>query len=448
MPSFLRALGPDAPPKAAFMVGLRFLALSGLCALLAPLGSLIARDDAPPAAGDTVQASAFGGTGIAPPAERPAVEAPPPAEAVENPPSRSEPLARAAAKIAGLGKDPQTRFTVLHVGDSHVQYGEFPGAARAVLQAAYGDAGRGFVFPYALTGTDGPRDTRFTTGSRWDCARIIEPRQGLAPGMSGYALSLKDGAASLDFAPIRQSAGRTSSLIRVFSRAGPAWSYSLEDPSDPGNRALPASGNGYRFAAPLSGMRLRVQGPASGSQPFILDGFSLENGQGGVLYHALGVNSATWKSFAAPGVIEAMAQLEPDLLVFSLGTNESVNDSISAQRVKDAALAVLERARAAMPGADILVVGPGANGRRAAGGAWRPNALVTMVDAGCRQAAQEAGAAYLDWLAEMGGPEAMEDWLRRGLASRDRIHLTEEGYAVQGRFLARSILKLTEGAHD
>ncbi|MCK7557859.1 hypothetical protein MKQ70_23755 [Chitinophaga sedimenti] len=66
--------------------------------------------------------------------------------------------------------------SVLHLGDSHLQAGFFPGVVAERLQEQFGNAGRGFVFPYNVAGTNGPDDPRWTSSSRWQAARVVEKR--------------------------------------------------------------------------------------------------------------------------------------------------------------------------------------------------------------------------------------------------------------------------------
>ena len=57
----------------------------------------------------------------------------------------------------------------------------------------------------------------------------------------------------------------------------------------------------------------------------------------------------------------------------------------------------------------------------------RPGAL-GLVEQTQREAAQEAGGLYASLREAMGGEGSIEAWLRQGLALKDRVHFSAEGY--------------------
>ena len=50
------------------------------------------------------------------------------------------------------------------------------------------------------------------------------------------------------------------------------------------------------------------------------------------------------------------------------------------------------------------------------------------------------GGGVWDLFEIMGGLESMKDWEEAGLAKRDKIHFTEEGYAVVGDLLFNALM--------
>ena len=57
-------------------------------------------------------------------------------------------------------------------------------------------------------------------------------------------------------------------------------------------------------------------------------GFSLENGRSGVLYHSFGINGNTYAAINRnPQIVRQASGLCPDLVIVSLGTNDSYGAS-------------------------------------------------------------------------------------------------------------------------
>ena len=54
------------------------------------------------------------------------------------------------------GKD--TVLTIVHLGDSHIQAGYYSGKVMRLLQAQFGNAGRGWIAPFKLSRTNEPDD--------------------------------------------------------------------------------------------------------------------------------------------------------------------------------------------------------------------------------------------------------------------------------------------------
>jgi len=59
------------------------------------------------------------------------------------------------------------QVSVLHIGDSHIQYDQGPGVIRNTFQDLFGFSGRGFVFPYASAGTHAAYDYKTSSTGIW-----------------------------------------------------------------------------------------------------------------------------------------------------------------------------------------------------------------------------------------------------------------------------------------
>lgn len=56
-----------------------------------------------------------------------------------------------------------------------------------------------------------------------------------------------------------------------------------------------------------------------------------------------------------------------------------------------------------------------------------------------RRAALAEGCAFFDLLAWQGGPGSIVEWVARGWALGDHVHLTDDGYARLGEALAAQL---------
>ena len=95
--------------------------------------------------------------------------------------------ANGAALVRLFDRAAKDGLRILHVGDSHVQYGMSTASMRSELQARYGNGGFGMVFPFAILNTYSPAGYSSEFSGEWKCSssRHIPPSVPL--GVMGIA---------------------------------------------------------------------------------------------------------------------------------------------------------------------------------------------------------------------------------------------------------------------
>lgn len=164
----------------------------------------------------------------------------------------------------------------------------------------------------------------------------------------------------------------------------------------------------------------------------------------GVLYNMMGVNGATFYHFNhAEYFTEQIALLQPDLILITLGTNESLQPRFYPEQFRKEVSELLQKLKASQPQSSLLLMG-------------NPSVLTSpdttegytlAVRTILQEVAQEEGAVFWDWYAIMGGQESIRNWHAAQLASPDFIHFTEKGYILQARLLFDAIMKAYRAAY-
>ncbi|MBO9154474.1 GDSL-type esterase/lipase family protein [Chitinophaga sp. GCM10012297] len=215
-----------------------------------------------------------------------------------------------------------TVISILHVGDSHVQAGFFPDAVKNRLQEKFGDAGPGWVFPYNLAGTNGPNGYRWSSNVRWNEERMVQRNISQWTGPGGISIGRPEGPAQLNF---------TGQPVKKMT-------YWFE-----GKAMLPEDKSSSVFedelekdlrVAELNGDSARNVAKANFSFIGRFYGAVAENGEPGILYHAIGINGAQFSHYNQFGGRTAVSQMEllkPALVIVSLGTNEAFGGVAAAQ---------------------------------------------------------------------------------------------------------------------
>ncbi len=338
-------------------------------------------------------------------------------------------------------RDTLAVVSIFHLGDSHVQAGFYPAAVRECFRRDFGNAGRGLIVPLKLARTNEPPDYLIVSDENWTASRCIQREPTRAPGIGGVALWTTAGCASFRITTPHEAFDR----ITVFHHDRAPL---LEAPEE----SACEIGCPWQDTESVTTIRLRDSVrtiqlvadsfPDGYSNPEFY-AFSLENGRGGVLYHSAGINGNSYDSqLRAEAMLRQTASLRPDLIVVSLGTNDSFGRNFDASALYDRIGKLVGRLREYNPQSAILLTVPmecctrvrykGKTVRRI-----NPNS--EKVRQQIIRAAEAHGLPYWDFYTVAGGRGARERWYDARLSNADRIHLTREGYRLQGNLLYEAL---------
>lgn len=341
------------------------------------------------------------------------------------------PWAAAESPFASLARrcvearEGRATVRILHFGDSHLASGGQAAALRTLLRNRFGDGGPGFGLPWAGLGLPGIT-AGATPGWRRSLPSFRTQSDGLAGPSGAHLEALRGGERAWLEGPFRQTRvyllrqpGGGKLRLRIDGRpAGPV--VDLDGPPEV-----------LRLAPEVLGAQARRLELATEGRGLVrVLGIALERGPG-VVYSALGHNGATASALlrVQEAAVQRILQGEaPDLVILAYGTNEASLRDFTPQGCRADFQALLERLRRILPGAAILLAGPpDADLPR---GGTEALAQVGLLQ---RDLATQRGALFVDQRAAMGGAGAIHAWQRAGLAARDRIHFTVEGYTRLAR---------------
>lgn len=171
-------------------------------------------------------------------------------------------------------------------------------------------------------------------------------------------------------------------------------------------------------------------------------GLAVESGKAGLVYHILGVNGATCGSFSTPERLQQVADLHPDLVILSFGTNEAHAYRYSPEEHRRQLDGLVNRLRQTCPGVCfLLTTPPGAYVRGGRKGKVvnprTPRVVATELDYAARH-----GLAVWNLYDIVGGAKsACRNWVAGNYFQRDRIHFTHEGYRMQALLFHEAFIK-------
>lgn len=353
---------------------------------------------------------------------------------VENELVNSSALTPFFRHLDSLVADRNKVVSIVHIGDSHIQADFLSGTVRRNFQNNFGNAGRGLVFPYMLARTSGAIDMRFKYTGFWNHSSIMKGFEERSIGLCGYSVSANRNSSLFIDAISKTDVVSSFNKITVLTDSQ-SGGFTLEDSSL--NYSLIKDGYNEVFQFPKLHDSLRLI--SSKVESSTIQGLVFENGNGGVLYHASGVNGSSTNQYLRSSTFEQQtAELNANLVIISFGTNDCYmsTSQFCAGCVKERYRSIISRMRSKNPGISILLTSPPDHYYRRR----YSNRNIATLERVLHELAFEENVAVWSLYSIMGGSGSIRTWQRDALARQDLIHFTKEGYAKQGQLLFDAIM--------
>jgi lysophospholipase L1-like esterase len=330
---------------------------------------------------------------------------------------------------------------VLHYGDSPVTADSITADVRSLLQQHFGDAGHGFILiakPWAWYGHRGVE----VQGKEWliNAATQVRARDGFH-GLGGVSFEGDSGASSrftlaedhsqMEIHFLRQPGG---GVLTVDSPGQKLGEVKTDGPDQqPSYQTFPLNPG-------LREINLSVE-----RGPVRLFGVSFERNTPGVIYNSLGLNGGQVQSvvryFDKPQWTEELQHQHPDLVVINYGTNESIYAEYIERSYPGELRQVIERVKAAVPRASVLIMSPMDRGQRDSDARITTVPSLPRLVEIQRQIAAEMGCAFFNTFQAMGGEGTMARWYDSTprLVSADFTHPLPAGARKVGVLLDQAL---------
>lgn len=332
------------------------------------------------------------------------------------------------------------QLRVVHFGDSHIQAGFFPDRTRQKLQSTFylDNGGRGFLFPYRLARTNNPLNYSVSYTGAWETCRNVDRNRDCDIGLSGMTAYTNDVGATVRIDPNNNGADYIITRVKVFHRVG-SESFEIELVGAHIIEIIEAEHfTEFVLFRECSTVELAFARTADKQTGFELHGLSLESEDPGIVYSSVGVNGADATAFLRSNrLVKDIESLEPNLVVISLGANDAYFPRFSRDNFEQNMRNLVTRVRQAAPYASIILTTPGDGFRRRR----YPNRNYSEAREAILQLARTESLGVWDFFDVMGGEESVVAWYRHGLATYDKLHLTREGYWLQGDLFYEAIMK-------
>ncbi len=333
--------------------------------------------------------------------------------------------------------------SVVHLGDSHIQADHLSGRMRKRLQDHFGDAGWGVCVPWRVVKSNESPGIMSASYDPWKVRKVVKSNDSLKVGISGAVFMPTVRDANIDI-HLRESPGGASEIDLFCDPVSSGFSWTVADSlmSEVQNQVVAPNQtcNPCRISlkSPSRMLRLRFSLPESSApEDLHLHGLCLSRPeQKGILYHAIGVNGAEFRHYIPEKpLFDEMQSLKPNLLIISLGTNEAYGKNFNADEFTRQIDSLLLMVRAQQPNLPVLLTLPGDALKRSK----YKNPNNRKAGAALKAYAEAKGLAWFDTMDAMGGKGSILKWAKRGLTSKDKLHLSRKGYQVQADLLYHAL---------
>jgi len=333
---------------------------------------------------------------------------------------------------------------IIHMGGSHIQAGVFSAQMRKKIQTIQPglNSYRGFLFPYRMARTNNPSNYQISYTGYWTSCRNVEKKKSCELGLSGISVTTTDTLTSLKIYFDHEYVPYTFTSLKVFHQLD-STSFSIVPSDTLFTREIneELGYTAFHFAHPQDTLSLKFVKTSPSQQSFSLYGLEFENKEPGFAYHAIGVNGADVPSYLRCALLEKhVAAIGPDLMIFSIGINDAYTTRFDPEIFKANYTELINRIKTISPHVNIIFT--------TNNDSYYRKRYVNKNGEKVRQAmielARQHHAGVWDLYTIMGGYNSIRQWETYGLAKRDKIHFTKEGYNLVGDLFFSALIKSYE----
>ena len=310
--------------------------------------------------------------------------------------------------------------------------------------------GQNFVFPFTAGGTNNPSHYIVRSTGNWSyCRNAVRRETDKRMGLAGAAITTTDPTATVSIVTREKNPtdltpdfdfnkvtvigfSETEDVVPVVSYDSTVIQSQYDEWKSTYTFQLPT------FTDSICILFDSVPGE------FTLTGVLLENDMPGISVHGIGVNGASVPSYLRCDDFERDLELiKPDLIIFGIGINDAAEQDFEKQvfmRNFGELIQIVKRvnpdcALLFMTNTDSFKSVKIKRKRR-----YEVNTNGLIAEGAFMEMGKRYNAAVWDQFNIMGGLRSMQAWEHAGLAKKDKVHFTNEGYKLLGDLLYNALI--------
>jgi len=346
----------------------------------------------------------------------------------------------------------QGNVSIMHIGGSHVQAGVLTQQFRDDLLDLGTDlmGGQHFLFPFSAGGTNNPSHYRISSTGEWTyCRNAVRKETDKRMGLAGAAITTTDSTATVNIIsrPRRNPSISPSFDFNKVTLIGFSETEDTQPVVSYNDTIIKGEYDDYRstytFELPDYTDSICIRFDSVPGE-FTLTGVLLENGMPGISVNPVGVNGASVPSYLRCDDFERDLELiRPDLIIFGIGINDAAENDFDKDVFMKNYGALIRIIQRVNPDCALLFMTNNDSFKRVKvrkKTRYEVNTNGLIVEEAFMEMGKQYNAAVWDQFDIMGGLSSMQDWEHVGLAKKDKVHFTNEGYALLGDLLYNALI--------
>jgi lysophospholipase L1-like esterase len=333
--------------------------------------------------------------------------------------------------------NPESKTSLLFLGDSHIQGGYSTNRIRNLFREEGFTMGRGFIFPYKLAQTNGPEDIVFKSTAHWAVEKWKNTPNKCTP--FGYVLSSNDTAFDLI---ITYKPGEQAYPFQkiTFFHSKDSISITCNEPSITYKSARLTESISFteiKFKHPVDSCFFKFHS-SNRNEIFTLYSVYTQNLEETASLNALGINGISYQQYSRNIELEPwLSFLHPDCIILSLGTNDIFSGKADTLEICRSITQLVRKIKRILPETALILTTPNDHLLRKR----YLNRNIPQLCSIIKNVAINEQCAFWDFFNIMGGMGSAWEWHHNGLLYKDFVHLSKNGYKLQGELFYQALYK-------
>jgi len=330
-------------------------------------------------------------------------------------------------------------YNIVHFGGSHIQAAIYTEQFKKRLNENFYDIVRsvGYVFPFEIAQTNHPVFYKSNYSGTWEFCKNVKKKQECVLGMGGISATTTDSFATIEIYPRLNNKIFSFDKVTVLYDVNKRAKYKVIINGK--EKKLDSLGMlKLRFDTLQDTLKFILIRDDSFSGFFRLYGFILDKDSEGIMYSTIGINGAATFSFLkCERFAMELKEINPDLVILSLGTNDGYGKGYSDSVYYSNLDSLIKIVKSANNNCQILITVPNDDYYKRR----YPNKNTAKQEKTIIKLAKDRNVLVWNLYRIMGGFGSSKIWYSLGLMKYDKIHFTPTGYRLKGDLFFSAFMK-------